>query len=236
MTGRDLQVLFCTALQDAGFSPVVKSRTAFDYLDRSREEIISEMIKGVGVNQIVREGLQTLVRTVELETISKNARTSGVIEDYAELPVDHRYYLRAGAEVHWSFNTLANYTFQGSGLAGTGPGKRISNQTVPKMYVSEALVKLVELDDLQRLNQDPFNRTSIKEPLGYLHNNEIRVTTLSNFIVPKITLTYIKIPASLSRNVSVELPDNICRMIVDRAASLFLGERTRMASTPDPNN
>ena len=84
--------------------------------------------------------------------------------------------------------------------------------------------KFVQQDDIFTLLKDPFNTTKYTSPLTTIRGSYIDIYTSAIFIIDKVKITYIRIPAEISLNlaVSCELPEHAHQEIVDMAISSIL--------------
>jgi len=84
--------------------------------------------------------------------------------------------------------------------------------------------KFVQQDDIFTMLKDPFNTTTLENPLYTIRDNKLDLYTNDIFIIEEVKLTYIRKPAeiSLSLQVSCELPEHSHREIVDMAVSSIL--------------
>jgi len=55
-------------------------------------------------------------------------------------------------------------------------------------------IKIVQQDDLEKLRVDPFNKTSVLEPLAYFEDGGIYVLQDSTFTIGNLKLTYLRKP------------------------------------------
>ena len=87
-----------------------------------------------------------------------------------------------------------------------------------------AVNKYVQHDDIYTLLQDPFNTTKYTSPLTTIRGSYIDIYTSAIFIIDKVKITYIRKPAEISLNLSIncELPDHSHQEIVDMTISSIL--------------
>ena len=84
--------------------------------------------------------------------------------------------------------------------------------------------KFIQHDDIFTLLKDPFNTTKYTSPLTTIRGSYIDIYTSAIFIIDKVKIVYIRIPAEISLNlaVSCELPDHSHQEIVDMTISSIL--------------
>ena len=84
--------------------------------------------------------------------------------------------------------------------------------------------KFIQHDDIFTLLSDPFNTTKYTSPLTTIRGSYIDIYTSAIFIIDKVKIVYIRIPAEISLNlaVSCELPDHCHQEIVDMTISSIL--------------
>lgn len=87
-----------------------------------------------------------------------------------------------------------------------------------------AVNKYVQHDDIYTLLQDPFNTTKYTSPLTTIRGSYIDLYTSAIFIIDKVKITYIRKPAEISLNLSIncELPDHSHQEIIDMTISSIL--------------
>ena len=116
-----------------------------------------------------------------------------------------------------SINTLAYGQYTADALGA----KRVPIAMSSRQY---ALNKFVQLDDIAKLLEDPFNTTKHTSPLTTIRGRHIDIYTSDIFIIDKLKITYIRKPReiSLPLGISCELPDHTHQEIVDMAVSSIL--------------
>ena len=87
-----------------------------------------------------------------------------------------------------------------------------------------AVNKYIQHDDIYTLLDDPFNTTKHTKPLTTIRGSYIDIYTSAIFIIDKVKITYIRKPAEISLNLSIncELPDHSHQEIVDMTISSIL--------------
>jgi hypothetical protein len=83
-------------------------------------------------------------------------------------------------------------------------------------------VKLVQLDDLDKVLADPFNKPTINEPVITFEDGGIFIYADSSFNVSKFRLTYLKKPRLISifDGIDCELPEHMHEEVVALAIEL----------------
>ena len=102
--------------------------------------------------------------------------------------------------------------------------KRDIDNTDTVVSTISSVNKFVQQDDIFTLLKDPFNTTKHTSPLTTIRGSYIDIYTSAIFIIDKVKITYIRIPAEISLNlaVSCELPEHSHQEIVDMAISSIL--------------
>ena len=87
-----------------------------------------------------------------------------------------------------------------------------------------AVNKFIQHDDIFTLLDDPFNTTKHTSPLTTIRGSYIDLYTSAIFIIDKVKITYIRKPAEISLNLSIdcELPDHSHQEVVDMTVSSIL--------------
>jgi len=87
-----------------------------------------------------------------------------------------------------------------------------------------SLAKYAQHDDILYMLDDPFNRVDYRTPLYTIEENYIDVHTDNEFIVPEITIKYIRRPEDISiiNGVGCELPEHTHVEIVEMAIKSIL--------------
>jgi hypothetical protein len=85
---------------------------------------------------------------------------------------------------------------------------------------------LVQQDDLETVEGDPFNKTYYDEPVGYFEDGDIFVQNDGSFTTPKYKLTYLRKPAVVNVGtyggpvVEFDMPEHTHKEIVQFAAMI----------------
>lgn len=95
-------------------------------------------------------------------------------------------------------------------------------QAVASFRIS--LCKFAQHDDIIFMLDDPFNRTDYKTPLYTIEENYIDIHTDNEFVVPKVTIKYIRRPDSININdgIGCELPEHTHNEIVEMTIKSIL--------------
>jgi hypothetical protein len=101
--------------------------------------------------------------------------------------------------------------------------KRVPSSATSRL--TNRMCKRVQQDDILRVTDDPFSRTSYMEPLVTVRENSVDMCTDNTFAVDSVRMLYIRKPTaiSLSLNADCELPDHTHDEIIRIAAASILG-------------
>ena len=87
-------------------------------------------------------------------------------------------------------------------------------------------IKIVQQDDLEKLKLDPFNKTSVLEPLAYFEDGSIYVLYDTSFGLGNIRVTYLRKPTVIvytnSSNELCELSEHTHKEIVQLAVNIAI--------------
>tara|TARA_R100001443_G_scaffold111644_1_gene124572 strand:- start:231 stop:1388 length:1158 start_codon:yes stop_codon:yes gene_type:complete len=166
-------------------------------------------------------------------------------EQYGELTVPGNFIFEVDATTlfpwfNWDMS-VTNLT-SGSNLATSFIGRDATNNTIVSASAQyedstygnkrdiiggttiSAVNKFVQHDDIFTLLNDPFNTTKYTSPLTTIRGSYIDIYTSAIFIIDKLKITYIRKPANISLNLSIdcELPEHCHQEIVDMTVSSIL--------------
>tara|TARA_R110000824_G_scaffold354243_3_gene541355 strand:- start:20509 stop:21663 length:1155 start_codon:yes stop_codon:yes gene_type:complete len=186
------------------------------------------------------------IEAVRLDILSINVPGVNVYwEQLGELTVPGNFIFEIDATLTYPwFNwdmSVTNLT-SGSNLQTAFIGKDGSNNTLVSSYAQyedsmyggrrdivggstiSSINKFIQHDDIYTLLNDPFNTTKHTSPLTTVRGSYIDIYTSAIFIIDKVKLTYIRKPANISLNLSIdcELPEHCHQEIVDMAVSSIL--------------
>jgi hypothetical protein len=84
--------------------------------------------------------------------------------------------------------------------------------------------KFVQLDDVYKLSEDPFNKTTYKQPLYTVVDENLDFYTDDTFLISKVKMTYLRHPAEveLANSTDCDLPFHTHQEIVDMTVSSIL--------------
>jgi len=87
-----------------------------------------------------------------------------------------------------------------------------------------SLCKFAQHDDIIIMLDDPFNRTDYKTPLYTIEENYVDIHTDDEFVVPEVTIKYIRRPDSISiiNGIGCELPEHTHTEIVEMTIKSIL--------------
>jgi hypothetical protein len=87
-----------------------------------------------------------------------------------------------------------------------------------------SLAKYAQHDDILYMLDDPFNKVDYRSPLYTIEENYIDIHTDNEFIVPEVTIKYIRRPEdiSITNGVGCELPEHTHVEIVEMAIKSIL--------------
>ena len=89
-------------------------------------------------------------------------------------------------------------------------------------------IKLVQQDDLYTLGNDPFNKPSINNPLGFFEDGDLFIWTENDGTLSNVLITFIKTPARMKLSTTVatstncELSEHMHKEIVQMAVDISL--------------
>lgn len=175
--------------------------------------------KGFEESQKRIDDIRTLVTEANLVATYKEQLDARIFVDSVTLPDDYMYLVNSRSNLVLNLNCTS---FIGT-VTNTYGTTRVS--AAPGTSTEQRKVnKFVQLDDLYTMLKDPFNTTTDDRPLYTVRGNQLDLYTSDIFIIDKVKITYIRIPAeiSLSLAVSCELPDHSHREIVDMAVGSIL--------------
>ena len=98
------------------------------------------------------------------------------------------------------------------------------NRTYDSGTTRISLVKFAQHDDILYMLDDPFNKVDYKSPLYTVEENYIDIHTDNEFVVPEITIKYIRRPndISITNGVGCELPEHTHNEIVEMSIKSIL--------------
>lgn len=139
--------------------------------------------------------------------------------DKASLPNDFMFLLKVGAKIQYNSNGI-DYSLSGS--------QRVADGTLDTDY-AEMLVpcKYVQLDDIQQISSDPFNKPQLTSPKFTVNDNFVYVYTDENFVTKEVHVTYLKEPTKvdLEAGTACDLAESTHEDIVEMAANFLLQSR-----------
>jgi hypothetical protein len=100
----------------------------------------------------------------------------------------------------------------------------LTNRTYAGGSTRISLVKFAQHDDILYMLDDPFNRVDYKTPLYTIEENYIDVHTDNEFVVPEVTIKYIRRPDDISiiNGIGCELPEHTHTEIVEMTIKSIL--------------
>jgi hypothetical protein len=220
MTGRDLQVRFCRLLQSNGIDPIIKSSDIYSQLNIAQEKLVMQLSDAYSKSQVVTDELRFLTRAVTITTKINTTKASIYEEDSIELPENYRLFLSASAALTYKplVDTIV-YTVNSS-QKRVATCNNSSPTIVLRCFTTSNLIKLYALDDINRAMIDPFNRTNVREPIGYILDNKLNILT-TNFVVDAVRLNYIAQPPIIDISTIVPLSDSMVETLVNDAVSNY---------------
>lgn len=104
--------------------------------------------------------------------------------------------------------------------------RQVLNTTrqAPDALVRLSLCKYAQHDDIIYMQDDPFNRVDYKSPLYTIEENFIDIHTDDTFVIPKVTIKYVRTPVAISKinGIGCELPEHTHPEIVEMAVKSIL--------------
>ena len=177
-----------------------------------------------GRNNVYRQGFQEIQkRTDDLNTLVKNIYLIPTV-----VTLDPKVYK---VNIQGTLADGNEYMFY---LRGN---MQVSSEKCAAKYVG---AKLVQIDDLDSVLSDPFNKPTINEPVISFEDGGIYIYADSTFNVNNFKLTYLKIPRKVSifDNVNSDLPPQTHDEIISIAAERIIEriESPRLQTTVQQNN
>ena len=180
-----------------------------EVIDFFINEAISRFVKTrYNKNNIYQAGFE------EIQKRTDDLRTLVVTE---EMPVvDVPYEDEDYVQVELS-STANQYWFYLRGRA---------NVTKEKCGSKWNRVKLTQQDDLEKVKEDPFNKTDFNRPVAYFENGNILIMTDKTFDVTSFKVTYLREPAKVDSlslpQVQFDLPEHTHKEIIQLAADIAI--------------
>lgn len=150
-------------------------------------------------------------------------------------PVLNSNHLYLNSPSGWSLSSTASYIreiwCQPGNMATAVYIERDYIRSINKTYRSGtntvhkiSLCKFAQHDDIIVMLDDPFNRTDYRTPLYTIEENYIDLHTDEEFVVPEVTIKYIRRPDSISitNGVGCELPEHTHNEIVEMTIKSIL--------------
>lgn len=223
--------------KDAKNSFRIESDDIFMWLNLAQEEFVR--IRYDGLNLQRRGFEESADRVDELKNLVVPSWNSDAVAYDSPYGTDDKYNgdKASFAENHWIFvNCKAKIHFR------IPTGKIITNEDDPPVRevvdgpysIKRVNLRLSQHDDIWRLLEDPFNRTTHKSPLGFIAESGIYVYTDKTFIVEDIDITYIRRPLPIVLSLDeeevqeCELPVSLHREIVDMAILMYKRNQGRL--------
>lgn len=217
MTARDMQIAWEAWFDHAGRDHELQSEEIFRYLNEAQDDLVQEMFSQFETDQIITDDLRVLIEKDKDVNALYAGADSGIgsfVADYATLPTDLRYLISSRVEV--KYNKL-DLTFT---LETKDSARTISGSSTTLVVVT----RISQSDDIYRLLHDPFNKSIFSDPIGVVNDTRLIVFTDSTFMAERFFIDYLRDPnqISLTGPVPSELPDNMHKVIVDKAIDRFL--------------
>ncbi len=217
MTAREMQIAWEAWFDHADRDHELQSDEIFRYLNEAQDEVVQEMFAQFEQDQIITDDLRVLIEKDKDVNALYAGADSGIgsfVADYATLPIDLRYLISSRVEVKYN---QAGLTFT---LETKDQARTISSSSTTLVVVT----RISQSDDIYRLLHDPFNKSIFSDPIGVVNDSRLIVFTESTFMAERFFLDYLRDPnqISLTGPVPSELPDNVHKVIVDRAIDRFL--------------
>lgn len=234
MTPRQMQIGFSQYFESIGSPSLLESDDIFMWLNLAQEEIIRTRYNGLNLQK--RGFEQSADRIDELKDLVVHNWNVDAVEfvsvygndkfysDLVEFNTDHYIFVSCKALIHYKVPA-------GSIITSGDPAVRsVSGGPYSRKKI---LVRISQQDDIWRMLEDPFNRSSHKQPIGVIGKDGLYIYTDDTFIVEEADITYIRKPLDISLSVDdggqeCELPDFLHREIVDMAIRMFKENRGRL--------
>lgn len=196
-----------------------------EQIDLIFNEVILSFVKTrYGKNNIYKQGFQEIQkRTDDINTLVKNVEIVPNLIS-ASNPKIYKVNLQDPLPDN------NKYMFYLRGQVQTSSSKCAAKYVAPR---------LVQIDDLDSVLNDPFNKPIITEPVISFEDGGIYIYADSTFTVNKFKLTYLKMPVKVSifDNISCDLPEHTHEEIIALAVEKLLEriESPRLGPTVELN-
>lgn len=219
MTGLEMQIAFGTELNQFDERLELHTDDIFHWLNKAQEEFVRSRFETFETDQQVSDDIRSLLKN-NVEVVAQEDAGATLLSfkaDKAAFPNDYLFYISSRSNIEY---------VRGECCGKLGPNDINGTRTfddfctpAKQLTVSN---RVSQQDDIYRLLQDPFNKTTYKSPLCVETDLGVRVYTDDKFIVKKVYFDYIKNPAQISSAVSSELPAFTHRKLVELGVTLFL--------------
>lgn len=233
MTPREMQIEFSQYFESENSIPVpIKSKEIFFWLNSAQDEFVKTRYNGLNVkrqgfeqSQERVDDLSLLLTDVLVDAEYANSQYGIFDSDLLPYPDNYLRLIKLKCNIRYKIDpddiTSSGDPAVRSSSVGTEPTKIVN-------------VKISQQDDIYRLLEDPFNRSSHKQPISIFNNEGVLIYTDNTFIVLEGYMTYLKEPARIALSVDggsdqeCELPSFLHKEIVDMAIRMYRENRTRL--------
>lgn len=216
MTGKELQRSFGVKVNQLTGAINVPSNDIFYWLTEAQKRIIQEAYLQFEVDRRVGDILRPLNERGVLYTIPDTT------EDYADkavLPDDYLYLISLSSHKKGLAKTPVILDYDPN---RSEPNRvQITNLDADTYIDTKGVVRLVQQDDIRRLQEDPFHRSSFYNTAGIILNGSVIVYRSSNFFNHSLLLSYIRYPGEVTREKGSDLPEDQHTTLVHNAVELY---------------
>jgi hypothetical protein len=198
MTGVEFQQAFGTELEQYDSRLPLAERDVFYWLNLAQEDLIRTAFDLYEEDQTVTALLRPLVTNTEVDPEDEIQEISGYSSKEFTFP----------SELQYVISVLS-----------------LSKRAGPNAVPTWKLCKVSQADDIYRLLQDPFNRSTYKNPLATIGKKVARVYFDSSFSTEKARFEYIKEPSPITRAQGSVLPEFVHHRLVQQAVQLYLQKK-----------
>jgi len=147
---------------------------------------------------------------------------------------DPAYTTQFDCESNYPNTWTCTYTNLGNRIVGNyqtdANGSFVTDDSGDLILTAETHVntssrcKFIQLDDVYKLSEDPFNKTTYKQPLYTVVDENLDFYTDDTFLISKVKYTYLAHPTevSLTNSTDCNLPFHTHQEIVDMTVSSIL--------------
>lgn len=230
MTPRQMQISFIQYFESMGLPALIESDEIMMFINAAQISFVNSRyasrlnIQRLGFEQSQEriDDLRVLVTKTSISTYYPDiVVTDGFFADAIDFPANYLHLINQICTI-WVNPGEINIVQEDE----ESPFKRVPNE-LDGVVKRNVICRLSQEDDIIRLLDDPFNRTTQNEPIGTIEGSSFYVYTDATFVVDSISIVYLRVPLDIvlaedpEDSVSCELPDHLHREIVDMAIAMY---------------